>query len=260
MPAPPQLQPNRSGAPVLGAFVDAGNYDTALHTVEDWAHAHQARYMCFCNVHAVVTMQRDAIFGQALAQADLVLPDGMPVAWMLRHSGFPQQQRINGPDFMCNYCALAEQHDESVFFYGSTPQTLEALRNWLDRAFPRLKIAGMVSPPFRDLLPEEDEDVVQQINASGAHVVFVGLGCPKQELWMAQHRSRIHAVLVGVGAAFDYHAGTLKRAPLWMQKHGLEWCYRLYKEPRRLWKRYLVGNTLFVLGALRQWINWRLKV
>lgn len=219
----------------------------------------ESRYLCFCNVHSVVALQRDKALAQAVAQADLVLPDGWPVAWLLRHCGFPGQERVDGPDFMLDYCRLAEQRGESVYFYGSTPQTLAAIRAWLDREFPTLRVAGMYSPPFRALRPEEDEEIVRRINDSGASMVFVGLGCPKQEIWMAKHRGRIQAVMLGVGAAFDYHAGTLQRAPLWMQERGLEWCYRLYREPRRLWKRYLVSNTLFVLGAARQLITMRRK-
>jgi N-acetylglucosaminyldiphosphoundecaprenol N-acetyl-beta-D-mannosaminyltransferase len=250
----------RTGAPVLGTFVDAASFESALATTTAWATNRESRTLYFCNVHAVVTMQRDAQFGRAVAQADLVLPDGMPVAWMLRKSGFPRQQRINGPDFMHRYCALAERRGEPVFFYGSTQQTLDALRDWAATLFPRLRIVGMFSPPFRTLLPEEDDEIVEEINASGARIVFVGLGCPKQELWMAAHRGRIQAVMIGVGAAFDYHAGTLQRAPLWMQRHGLEWCFRLYKEPRRLWKRYLVSNTLFLLGAAGDLLRRRCRL
>lgn len=245
----------RHGTQVLGTFIDAATFESCIETVSRWASAHQSRYLCFCNVHSVVTVKHDPTLEHAVGQADLALPDGMPVAWMLRHLGFPEQERINGPDFMRKYCALAEQRGESVYFYGSTPNTLAALKCWAALEFPDLHIAGMISPPFRELTPEEDEAVVNRINASGAGVLFVGLGCPKQELWMATHRDHIQAVMIGVGAAFDYHAGTLKRAPLWMQRYGLEWLHRLCSEPRRLWKRYLVTNTLFILGALRQLIH-----
>lgn len=249
----------RHGAQVLGAFIDAATFESCINTVARWAEARQSRYLCFCNVHAVVEMQRNRGLEQALSEADMVLPDGMPVAWMLRRLGFSRQERINGPDFMHKYCEYAEKHGKSIYFYGSTSNTLAALKCWAALEFPDLKIAGSISPPFRDLTPEEDETVIRHINASGAGVLFVGLGCPKQEQWMAAHRDRIHAVMVGVGAAFDYHAGTLKRAPLWMQRTGLEWLYRLCCEPRRLWKRYLVTNTLFVAGALRQLVGYRLK-
>jgi N-acetylglucosaminyldiphosphoundecaprenol N-acetyl-beta-D-mannosaminyltransferase len=178
--------------------------------------------------------------------------DGAPVAWMVRRFGYKDQQRINGPDLMWNYCALAAQRGELIYLYGSTPATLATLAHRLAREFPGLKVAGAYSPPFRPLTVAEDTEAVAAINASGAGTVWVSLGCPKQETWMAAHRGRINAVMIGVGAAFDYHAGTVHRAPLLMQRLGLEWLHRLISEPRRLWRRYLVTNTLFVLGALRQ--------
>jgi len=176
----------------------------------------------------------------------MALPDGAPVAWSLQQSGFPEQQRINGPDLMWRYMRVAEELGQSVYFYGSSEETLRQLRQSVARQFPTLRVAGMMSPPFRELSAEEDQAHVDAINRSGAHVVFVGLGCPKQEVWMAQHKGRVQGVMLGVGAAFDYHAGTLRRAPVWMQNHGLEWAYRLASEPRRLFKRYLVTNTTFV--------------
>jgi N-acetylglucosaminyldiphosphoundecaprenol N-acetyl-beta-D-mannosaminyltransferase len=139
-----------------------------------------------------------------------------------------------------------------VFFYGSTDATLARLRTSLAKQFPLLRIGGAYSPPFRPLSAAEDQAEVDMINRSGAHVVFVGLGCPKQEKWMAAHRGRLHAVMIGVGAAFDYHSGLIRRAPLWWQRNGLEWLYRLGSEPRRLMKRYLVTNTLFIIGVSRQ--------
>jgi N-acetylglucosaminyldiphosphoundecaprenol N-acetyl-beta-D-mannosaminyltransferase len=247
------------GTRVLGSFIDACSWQTSLQTMLRWGANRESRYICICNVHSVITARQDPAFGKALEEADMSTPDGMPVTWMLRHIGFPGQQRINGPDLMWRFCALAEQRDVPVFFYGNTEPTLAALRARLLLAFPRLQIAGAYSPPFRPLTTAEDEEIVMRINASGAQVVFVSLGCPKQELWMAEHRGRVDAVMVGVGAAFDYHAGTLKRAPLWMQQRGLEWLYRLCAEPRRLWKRYFVTNSLFVLGAARQLILHKLR-
>jgi N-acetylglucosaminyldiphosphoundecaprenol N-acetyl-beta-D-mannosaminyltransferase len=190
----------------------------------------------------------------------MATPDGMPVTWMLRHMGFPNQQRINGPDLMWNYCEFAERMNESIFLYGNTQQTLDNLQRRLRISFPKLMIAGTCSPPFRTLSNKEDDEIVQLINNSGARVVFVSLGCPKQELWMAAHRGKINAVMVGVGAAFDYHAGTIKRAPLWMQHHGLEWLHRLYSEPRRLWKRYIVTNSIFIVVAGWQLIVYKWKM
>ncbi len=153
---------------------------------------------------------------------------------------------------MLDYCAHTVRQGDSIYLYGSTPTTLSALQAALQARFHGLRIAGAESPPFRPLTAEEDDAVVERINASGAGSVWVSLGCPKQEQWMADHRGRVQAVMVGVGAAFDFHAGNVRRAPAWMRGSGLEWLHRLASEPRRLWKRYLVTNTLFIVGAARQ--------
>lgn len=245
----------RTTAPVLGAKIDAVSWSEALQRLTNWASQRESRYVCICNVHSVVTATRDASFAKVVNEADMATPDGAPVAWMLRKLGFAGQQRINGPDLMWRYCEQATKIGQAIYLYGGTEQTLELLQQRLREAFPPLHIAGAYSPPFRPLSVQEDEDIVAQINASGAGAVFVSLGCPKQEIWMAEHRGRIDAVMIGVGAAFDYHAGTIKRAPQWMQDHGLEWLHRLTSEPRRLWRRYLVTNTLFVLGASGQLIK-----
>jgi N-acetylglucosaminyldiphosphoundecaprenol N-acetyl-beta-D-mannosaminyltransferase len=199
-----------------------------------------------------VTSQQDQNFERVISEADMVTPDGAPVAWMLRKLGYADQERINGPDLMWRYCQHAAAKGESMFLYGSTSQTLEALCSRLAVTFPELKLAGAVSPPFRTLTEDEDEAIVAAINASCAGTVWVSLGCPKQEKWMAAHRERINAVMIGVGAAFDYHAGTIKRAPLWMRNCGLEWLHRLACEPGRLWKRYLVTNIAFIAGIAKQ--------
>lgn len=242
----------RVGGKVLGAFIDAVDWKTALSRISTWAANRESRYVCICNVHSVVTADHDEVFEYVLAAADMVTPDGAPVAWMLRRLGFKGQQRINGPDLMWKYCELAAQREDSIFLYGGKSETLERLQARLGEAFPRLKIAGAYSPPYRMLTHEEDLDVVEMINASGASTVWVSLGCPKQEFWMAIHRGRINAVMIGVGAAFEYHAGTLRRAPQWMQENGLEWAHRLAAEPQRLWRRYLVTNTSFIFGAAWQ--------
>ena len=243
----------------MGAPIDAVSWSESLSSISAWSLSNESRVVCICNVHSVIMASQNAEFGQALLNADMATPDGAPVAWMLRRLGHKGQQRINGPDLMWRYCEQAQHRDEAVFFYGSTEETLAALKVKLLAAFPSLKIAGAISPPFRALTAAEDTAIVAQINASGTGVVWVSLGCPKQELWMAAHRGRIHAVMVGVGAAFDYHAGTIKRAPKWIQDAGFEWLHRLLSEPRRLWKRYFVTNTLFIIGAIKQLIRLNLK-
>lgn len=236
---------------VLGSYIDVLSGRTALQRLLQWARARESRYVTICNVHVVVSAFRDAKYQEVINASDMATPDGAPVAWMLRRLGFRNQQRISGPDLMWALCESCMQVGMPVFFYGSTDATLTLLKKNLNKAFPDLKIA-MESPPFRALSAEEDAAAVDRINASGAGFVFVGLGCPKQERWMAEHRGKIHAVMIGVGAAFDFHAGTVKRAPQWMRDNGLEWLHRLGSEPRRLWRRYLVTNTLFVIGAARQ--------
>lgn len=241
-----------SGSEVLGAFINAVSWDEAIASIHKWAKAHESRYVCICNVHSVVTARSNREFSHVIREADMTTPDGAPVAWMLRRLGFPAQERINGPDLMMRYCAHAAATGESIFLYGGRRETLQLLEERLKRDFPPLNIAGTHSPPFRDLTEDEDREVIEKINTSGAHTVWVSLGCPKQELWMAEHRGNINAVMIGVGAAFDYHAGTLTRAPIWMQKNGLEWFHRLCNEPSRLWKRYLLTNTLFLGLAFGQ--------
>lgn len=232
---------------VVRTPIDASSWDVVLDRISQWTHKRRSAYVCLCNVHSVITAGRDPSLRMALERADMALPDGAPIALSLRIAGADRQRRINGPDLMLRWLEIAERTGQSVFFYGSTQETLDQLGEQLHRRFPKLRIAGAVSPPFRPLSHEEDQQMVDLMNASGATVVFVGLGCPKQEIWMARHRGRVKAVMIGVGAAFDYHAGTLKRAPTWMQKRGLEWVHRLGSEPRRLLWRYLSTNSLFML-------------
>jgi N-acetylglucosaminyldiphosphoundecaprenol N-acetyl-beta-D-mannosaminyltransferase len=204
--------------------------------------------VCLCNVHVVVSARNDEALRRALQLADMSTPDGAPVAWLMRKTGWPEQQRISGPDLTWNLMAEAERLQLAIFLLGSTETTLARLTQRLQQVFPDLQIAGMLSPPFRRLSASEDEQMVEIINHSGARLLFVGLGCPKQEIWMAAQRDRVQAVMLGVGAAFDYHAGVLRRAPHSWQRLGLEWLYRLCREPSRLMKRYLITNSLFLLA------------
>ncbi|MDG0833422.1 WecB/TagA/CpsF family glycosyltransferase [Roseateles saccharophilus] len=237
---------------MLGQPLDALSWGEALARIGSWAAGRESRYVCISNAHSVVTGSRDPAFASVLSEADMVTPDGAPVAWMMRRQGVDDQQRINGPDLMWRYCEQAGRRGEAVYLYGGTEATLALLQQRLREAFPGLRIAGAVSPPFRAPTAEELARHIEAINASGAGTVWVSLGCPKQELWMAAQRGRVQAVMVGVGAAFDYHAGTIRRAPAWMQRCGLEWLHRLASEPRRLWRRYLVTNSLFIWGAAKQ--------
>jgi N-acetylglucosaminyldiphosphoundecaprenol N-acetyl-beta-D-mannosaminyltransferase len=243
--------------PVLGAPIDVLTGAQAVLRIAGWAQRRESRMVCICNAHSVVTAARDAAFMQALAAADMATPDGCPVAWMLRRQGAQGQTRVSGPDLMLDYLAHASEQGESVFLYGSTPQTLELLNAMLTARWPQLRIVGLYAPPFRPLTAAEDDEVVRMINGSAANTVWVSLGCPKQELWMAAHRGRIQAVMLGVGAAFNFHAGMAPRAPVWMRDHGLEWLHRLASEPSRLWRRYLVTNTTFLALALVQLIRAR---
>lgn len=240
---------------VLDALIDIGNHEEVLGTVLRWAQQRESRYVCSSNVHSVVTARYDRTFLEVLNYSDLTLPDGAPIAWAMRKQGFPNQQRVAGPDLMLDVFALAQTNGLKVFFYGSTETTLQRLRERLQRDYPGLQIAGMHSPPFGEQTEEQRRADAQMINDSGAQILFVGLGCPKQERWMRAQRGQVSAVMFGFGAAFDFYAGTLKRAPVWMQERGLEWVHRLCSEPRRLWKRYLFTNTLFVFGIAGQFIS-----
>lgn len=242
----------RRGSHVAGTFIDALAWHEVLDRIEHWARTHEPRTVCLCNSHSVVEAQRNQAFARALASASLALPDGAPVAWMLRRLGHARQPRISGPDLMLQLCGRFEQAGIPIFLYGSTEETLDRLRRNLSARFPALRIAGTISPPFGEADAETNAAHIDAIRRSGAGAVFVGLGCPKQEQWLDAHGAALGAVTLGVGAAFDFHAGNLKRAPQWMRRSGLEWLHRLAVEPHRLWKRYLVTNTLFVLAASRQ--------
>lgn len=242
---------------VIDAPIDQVTWEDAVQRLSSWGENHESRVVCICNAHSVVTAKQDPEFNQVLKHADMSTPDGAPVAWMIKKVTGQPQDRINGPDLMLKYCAHAEKIGQSIYLYGGKESTLDILVDVLQTKYPNLKISGYLSPPFRELTSEEKDKIVHDINKSGAHTVWVGLGCPKQEKWMLEHKGKINAPMIGVGAAFDYHAGTIKRAPKWMQNSGLEWFHRLCSEPKRLWKRYLVTNTLFVLYAFKQLLTFK---
>ncbi len=239
---------------LFGVRVSATTYDEVCDSIVAAVRNEQPAVVSFHAVHAIVTSAMDRDLLRKVNEFDVVAPDGQPVRWALNHlygAGLPD--RVCGPELMLRLCERAASEEISIYLYGSSPETISALCANLTRCFDRLVIAGAESPPFRKLSPEEDAAMVRRINESGAGVVFIGLGCPKQDHFAADHRDSILGVQVCVGAAFDFHAGVKKPAPAWMQRRGLEWVYRLVQEPRRLWRRYLVTNTLFVQKFLFQW-------
>jgi len=218
-----------------------------------WAELHESRTVGICNVHVVVLGATDPEYRDVLSSNDINCPDGAPIAWLLRRKGVKKQEKVSGPDLMWRLCKQCAKRGIAVYFYGSRMETLDALESNLKCKISNLK-GYYESPPFRALSEVEKRQAIERINASGAGIVFVGLGCPKQERWMAEHRGKINAVMIGVGAAFDFHAGIVSRAPRWMSNAGLEWLHRLFSEPKRLWRRYLVTNTVFCCLVVREFI------
>ena len=248
------LLPERTREKVLGVPVDVLNWADALDCIFTWARRRESRAVCICNVHSTITARQNPAHAHALKSADMVTPDGAPVAWMLRRKGHSDQERISGPELMWACCRRASEAGIAMFLYGGTETTLRILEHRLRKEFPSINIVGTFPPPFRALSAEEDVAIVDMINQSGARIIWVGLGCPKQEAWMHAHQGRVNGVMVGVGAAFDFHAGIVKRAPPWMQRHGLEWLHRLLQDPRRLAMRYIVGNSIFMMAVLLDYL------
>ncbi len=237
---------------VLGVRVHSLTMAEAVRRIVGWALRGEGRAVAPTGAHGVIEAQDRADFRAVLNRADLVVPDGQPVAWTLRALGLPDTERIYGPDLTLALCRAAAAAGLPIGLYGSTPETLALLQERLPQLAPGLQVACAISPPFRALTDEEDAEYVAQITASGARIVFVGLGCPRQEVWCDAHRERIPAVLVAVGAAFDFHAGSLKQAPPLLQRMGLEWAFRLAAEPKRLWRRYFRIVPRFAVGAAGQ--------
>jgi len=239
---------------ILGVGVSAIDMRFALSKIDEWITNHDLAYICVTNVHVLMESYRSPKLRMVLNNAGMVTPDGMPLVWGCRLSGFQYVQRVYGPDLFFAACEQSLVTGWKHYLYGGDSGVSEQLAKQLFKRFPTLKIVGYDSPPFRPLTPEEDQIAIDRINASGADIVWVGLGAPKQELWMAEHLGKINApVMIGVGAAFDFHAGLKPQAHPWMQRSGLEWLFRLVTEPRRLWKRYLVNNPLFLILVFLQW-------
>ena len=237
---------------IIGSRVDPISYAQATHQIIGWAKQHESRYVCVANVHMLMEAYDAPEFQNIVNAADLVTPDGMPLVWMLRCLGYSKQERVYGPDLTVKLIEAAVMQEMGIGFYGGTVETLAQLTALFKEKYPNLQIKYSYSPPFRELTAAEDESVILAVNASGAEILFIGLGCPKQERWMAVHKGRIRAVMVGVGAAFDIHARQKPQAPAWMQHAALEWLFRLVSEPHRLWRRYLYHNPRFLALALLQ--------
>lgn len=232
---------------VLGIGISAVDLAIAIGEVERWVRQGCRSYVTVTGVHGVMESVRNEEVRQAHNAAGLVLPDGMPLVWLLWQGGFRFVDRVCGPDFMLAVFDRFQQSGYRHFLYGGTPRTLELLHSNLIRKFPAAKIVGAHAPPFRPAGACEDEAVIEAMNASGAEIIWVGLSTPKQELWMARHRHRLSTpALIGVGAALDFHAGLVRRAPRWLQRSGLEWTYRIAMEPRRLGTRYMRNNPAFL--------------
>jgi N-acetylglucosaminyldiphosphoundecaprenol N-acetyl-beta-D-mannosaminyltransferase len=244
---------------VLGIPLALTTYERTMDWMDATIASKQRGYVCVAAVHTVMVCQEDPELRDAVLNSDLTVPDGQPLVWAMNALGHDLPSRVYGPELMERYCERSALTGARVFLYGGRNQgALVQLALNLRRRFPGVKIVGGHSPPFRDLTPDEEQAVVDEINHSNADVVWVGIGVPKQEKWMAAFRDRLEApVLVGVGAAFDFHAGLVPQAPDWMQRTGLEWAYRLAHEPRRLWKRYAKYNPAFVIGFLRQYLRAR---
>lgn len=255
LPAAPSSTTWPRKVDVMGVQVSVCDYDSAVKAIVSAAQQGEPGIVGCHAVHAIVTMASDPQLKQMANSFRMITPDGQPVRWAmnaLHRAGL--RQRVYGPELTMRLCQAAADEGLAIYLYGGNDEVSRKLVERLQQQFPGLQIAGAEAPPFRQLTAAEDQEVIDRINQSGAQLVFIGLGCPKQDLFAHAHRDTIQAVQICVGAAFDFHAGAKPMAPGWMQATGLEWLYRLIQEPRRLWKRYLVTNTQFVLGVSRQWV------
>jgi len=244
---------------VLGIGVSTVTLDRAASIIEHWIERRTRNYVCVTGAHGIIESLRDRQLRHIHNAAGMVTPDGMPVVFMTRRLGCKAVSRVYGPDLMRRLTEISARKGYRQFYYGGGPGLAERLAATLQARYPGLNVAGTMTPPFRALTPEEDEAAVAQINAARPDIVWVGLSTPKQEFWMASHVGRLEVpVLAGVGAAFDFLAEMKSQAPLWMQRSGLEWTYRLAQEPRRLWKRYAKIVPLFILLSFAQFVTYKL--
>ncbi|MDX2098947.1 MAG: WecB/TagA/CpsF family glycosyltransferase [Leptolyngbyaceae cyanobacterium bins.59] len=240
---------------VIGFPVTALPFHGQMQTILDWAGQGLSRMVCVANVHMLIEASYNNAFASVLRQADLVTPDGMPLVWMMRLLGTRKQDRVAGMDIFLSLCKEAPDRNISIFLLGSQESILERMQQRLQQEFPNLKVAGAEPLPFGQLTSEDNQKAIDTIHASGASLVFLSLGCPKQEAWMAEHQGSLNAVMIGVGGVFPVYAGIHTRAPGWIRELGFEWLYRLMQEPRRLWKRYAETIPPFIWLALKQLLD-----
>lgn len=244
---------------VISMDVDVTNLSNALANVEELANQNIGYYVCVSNVHMCMEVFDSAEFESVVNNADLVIPDGRPLSWAQKLLGYKDAEQVRGQDIMNAICEQSGTKKLNIGLYGgSSDELLKQVITELKTSYPDINITFSYSPPFRPLTDEEDSDIVKQINDADVNVLFVGIGCPKQERWMAEHKEQLNCVMLGVGAAYDFIAGSKKHAPRWMQRVGLEWLFRLLSEPKRLWKRYLQQNPRFIYYFSRQLINHKL--
>lgn len=244
---------------LFGLPVTAGPSESVTKAIFDNARDGGRGYVCVANVHMVITAHKNDRLRRIMEGAFIVTADGLPLAWMLKKQGMKNAERLTGTDLTLRLCKLAQEEKIPVSFYGGSPDTIRQLHHVIKSKYPELIVTDYISPPLLPDVPVLDVNLVRKIESTGARIVFVGLGCPKQEFWMSEYTSHLSAVLIGVGAAFDFIAGTARRAPLWMQRIGLEWFHRLMTQPQKTWKRYLTTNPLFIWLAFKEMIKLKIR-
>lgn len=231
---------------ILKTNINVTNMSDTIKYIGEHLDDLRGKYICVSNVHTTVMSYENEEYRKIQNSAAMALPDGAPLSSYSRRKGYKQAQRVTGPDLMLELFAISKEKGYRHYFYGATEETLQSMREVLERDYPGIEIAGMYAPPFRALTSQEDAQIVAKINKSRPDFIWIGLGAPKQEEWMYQHMGQLQGVLIGVGAGFDYLAGYIKRAPRWMQRMSLEWLYRLLQDPKRLWRRYFTSNVKFI--------------
>jgi N-acetylglucosaminyldiphosphoundecaprenol N-acetyl-beta-D-mannosaminyltransferase len=242
----------RSRVPVVALSPDVVTRDSATEKIVSLARKKNGGYVCFSTVHMVMESFDDPEFAAKVNAADLIVTDGMPLVWMQKLQGAESATRVRANDLMIHLCETAAKNDLTVGFYGGRQEVIDSILERAKKELPNLQIVYAFSPPFRPLSPEEDAQITAEINIAAPDLLFMGLGCPKQENWMAAHKDRLKAVMLGVGASFDFYAGNVRESPEWMGNLGLEWLFRLMQEPKRLWRRYLILNPRFITLAAMQ--------